>query len=130
MVFNKSIAIEFHFSLPNNCSFTSNCIPLYNFIQPSSKMVFDMTYDEEAYRKDIDVSAPRSESLRIPPATHEKQELGGQTQSPTSDSDVESGKGPIFSEWDSVDDPGNPRNWPTWKKVFHTAIPALYGFVV
>jgi len=33
-------------------------------------------------------------------------------------------------DWDSPDDPGNPQLWPTWKKVFHTAIPALYGFVV
>jgi hypothetical protein len=90
-------------------------------------MVSEMAFDEEAHRKEIDESTLRSESLRTPPAAHEKIELGGQTES---DSDVESGKAPTFSEWDSVDDPGNPRNWPTWKKIFHTAIPALYGFVV
>jgi hypothetical protein len=87
----------------------------------------EMAFDEEAHRKEIDESTPRSESLRTPPAAHEKIELVGKTES---DSDVESGKAPTFSEWDSVDDRGNPRNWPTWKKIFHTAIPALYGFVV
>jgi hypothetical protein len=115
---------------PNNCSFTSDCISPYNFIQPSTKMVSDMTFDEAAHRKEIDETALRSESVRIPPAAHGKSNLEGQTQLPTSDSDVESGIGPIFSKWDSVDDSGNPRNWPTWKKIFHTAIPAMYGFVV
>jgi hypothetical protein len=33
-------------------------------------------------------------------------------------------------DWDSPEDPGNPQLWPTWKKVFHTAIPALFGFAV
>jgi len=32
--------------------------------------------------------------------------------------------------WDSKEDPGNPQNWPLPKKIFHTAIPALYGFVM
>lgn len=33
-------------------------------------------------------------------------------------------------DWDSPEDPGNPQLWSTWKKVFHTAIPALFGFVL
>jgi hypothetical protein len=33
-------------------------------------------------------------------------------------------------DWDSPEDSGNPRNWPTWKRVFHTSIPALYGFIM
>ncbi|MCJ1351239.1 MAG: hypothetical protein MMC33_001222 [Icmadophila ericetorum] len=32
------------------------------------------------------------------------------------------------SDWDGPDDVDNPRNWPTWKKVFHSAIPAIYSF--
>ncbi|KAM0553244.1 hypothetical protein ACHAPJ_007533 [Fusarium lateritium] len=31
-------------------------------------------------------------------------------------------------DWDGPDDPENPMNWPTWKKVIHTAIPAVYTF--
>ncbi|EHL01081.1 putative Polyamine transporter 4 [Glarea lozoyensis 74030] len=33
-------------------------------------------------------------------------------------------------DWDSPEDIGNPRNWPTWKRVYHTSIPALFGFVI
>jgi hypothetical protein len=45
------------------------------------------------------------------------------------DTDIETGL-PQQLEWDSPEDPGNARNWPVMKKVFHTAIPALYGFVM
>lgn len=43
----------------------------------------------------------------------------------------ESEAGPPLPEldWDP-DDVDNPHNWPFWKKVFHTMIPALYGFAV
>lgn len=33
-------------------------------------------------------------------------------------------------DWDGPDDTGNPKNWSVLKKIFHTAIPALYGFSV
>lgn len=33
-------------------------------------------------------------------------------------------------DWESPEDPGNPLLWPAWKKVFHTAIPALIGFAL
>ncbi|KAH8598082.1 putative polyamine transporter 4 [Bisporella sp. PMI_857] len=45
------------------------------------------------------------------------------------DSDHEDEKSPS-SGWDSPEDPGNPKNWSFGNKVFHTAIPALYGFVI
>lgn len=45
------------------------------------------------------------------------------------DTDLETGT-PQQLEWDSPLDPGNARNWPIMKKVFHTAIPAMYGFVM
>ena len=31
-------------------------------------------------------------------------------------------------EWEGPDDVDNPHNWPVWKKVFHSAIPAIYSF--
>lgn len=31
-------------------------------------------------------------------------------------------------DWEGDNDPENPRNWPVWKKVIHTAIPAIYTF--
>lgn len=33
-------------------------------------------------------------------------------------------------DWDGPTDTGNPKNWPLRKKIFHTAIPAFYGFAV
>jgi len=33
-------------------------------------------------------------------------------------------------DWDGPDDPDNPLNWPTPKKIFHTLIPALQCFTV
>ncbi|KAI0485251.1 major facilitator superfamily domain-containing protein [Xylariaceae sp. FL0804] len=31
-------------------------------------------------------------------------------------------------DWDTPDDPENPRNWPLWQKILHTAVPALWSF--
>ncbi|KAJ3546720.1 hypothetical protein NM208_g1862 [Fusarium decemcellulare] len=31
-------------------------------------------------------------------------------------------------DWDGPDDPENPMNWPVWKKIMHSAIPAVYAF--
>ncbi|SZF01401.1 unnamed protein product [Blumeria hordei] len=36
----------------------------------------------------------------------------------------------INNDWDSPSNLENPHNWPLWKKIFHTALPALYGFVL
>lgn len=33
-------------------------------------------------------------------------------------------------DWSGPDDPENPQNWPTWKKVYHAIPCALFGFVV
>ncbi|KAF2875791.1 putative polyamine transporter 4 [Massariosphaeria phaeospora] len=32
--------------------------------------------------------------------------------------------------WDDPTNAENPQNWPVWKKVMHSAIPALYGFAL
>jgi hypothetical protein len=31
-------------------------------------------------------------------------------------------------DWDGPDDPGNPHNWPRWKRIYHTIIPAAIAF--
>ncbi|KAF1992969.1 MFS general substrate transporter, partial [Amniculicola lignicola CBS 123094] len=31
-------------------------------------------------------------------------------------------------DWDSPEDPDNPRNWPLWQRILHSAIPALWSF--
>jgi MFS family permease len=33
-------------------------------------------------------------------------------------------------DWDSPDDPGNPKNWSLTKRIVHTAIPGFFGFSV
>ncbi len=33
-----------------------------------------------------------------------------------------------YLDWTGPDDPDNPHNWPVWKKIFHSAIPAIYSF--
>ena len=53
----------------------------------------------------------------------------GELHSPDGNTDLETGL-PQQLDWESPEDPGNARNWPTIRKVFHTAIPALYGFVM
>lgn len=37
---------------------------------------------------------------------------------------------PNTAQWDGPLDPENPQNWPTAKKVYHSSIPALFGFAV
>lgn len=37
---------------------------------------------------------------------------------------------PKFDDWDGPDDPDNPVNWPLWLKIYHSAVPALFGFAV
>jgi hypothetical protein len=33
-------------------------------------------------------------------------------------------------DWDGPGDADNPRNWPVFKKILHSAIPAVYGFAL
>lgn len=33
-------------------------------------------------------------------------------------------------DWTGPDDPENPLNWPIWQRVYHTTVPALFGFTV
>ncbi|MCJ1431239.1 hypothetical protein MMC27_000590 [Xylographa pallens] len=36
----------------------------------------------------------------------------------------------VLKDWDGQDDPGNPKNWSFGTKVYATAVPALFAFVV
>jgi hypothetical protein len=120
VTFLESCASESSVSNPITLSFQASL---------SIGIVSVMTFTDEAHLKEIGESA-RSQPLRVPPAIKEKEDLERNVPSLAGDRDVEYGNGPIFSESDSADDAGNPQNWTIWKKVFHTAIPALYGFVV
>lgn len=33
-------------------------------------------------------------------------------------------------DWTGPDDPENPFNWPLWQRVYHTTVPAVFGFAV
>ena len=33
-------------------------------------------------------------------------------------------------DWTGPDDPENPLNWPLWQRVYHTTVPALFGFAI
>ena len=39
-------------------------------------------------------------------------------------------KRPLQTDWDGLDDSSNPRNWKLGKKLYATAVPALYAFCV
>ncbi|OXV05419.1 hypothetical protein Egran_06813 [Elaphomyces granulatus] len=36
----------------------------------------------------------------------------------------------ITLDWDEPGDVDNPHNWPAWKKIVHSAIPAVFGFAL
>lgn len=40
------------------------------------------------------------------------------------------GKTVTAQDWNGPDDPENPHNWPAWKRIYHTVIPALFGLAV
>ena len=84
---------------------------------------------EGAQRGEIDESTQRSETLRNPAAIEAfegKGDLERQIRTPG----LETSKSTMFSERDFANNAINPKSWSTRKKVFHTAIPALYGFVM
>jgi hypothetical protein len=72
--------------------------------------------DEEAARPDTTYLA-------------EDKETADEARTPSVSSNDLKAQEPAL-DWDSPEDTGNPRNWPTWKRVYHTSIPAFYGFVM
>ena len=81
-----------------------------------------------SHEKVIDEEAVVSpDSAHLPPPKEMDDEAETRTPSTTSESSIT----PVAAlDWDGPEDVGNPRNWPTWKRVYHTSIPALYGFVM
>jgi len=75
----------------------------------SRKSSFEGSFDLESAR---DVAEGRPDD---PPTQAQKNE---------SDARI-----PPIDDWDGVDDPENPWNWPTWKRCYHTFIPAGIAFV-
>lgn len=48
---------------------------------------------------------------------------------------AEDGQGDVptqqrIDDWDGLDDPENPHNWPMHLRVYHAVMPALFGFAV
>jgi hypothetical protein len=92
-------------------------------------MIFNDMVDKETCQKpDINedpVQEKMKESLDM--SNKESEVL----DSTTLENDIEAASAPISErlDWDSPDDLGNPRNWPVPKKIFHTVVPALYGFI-
>jgi hypothetical protein len=87
-------------------------------------MPSDIVIDEEL-RSDKEIEAPQ-DRLSASNDSTERQQGPGSSGGGT---DLVTGP-PDELEWDSPDDPSNARNWSMKKKIFHTAIPALYGFVM
>lgn len=50
--------------------------------------------------------------------------------SPSASNILDPSKDNILLDWDIPEDTGNPKNWSLGKRIFHTAIPAFYGFTV
>jgi hypothetical protein len=93
----------------------------------SSDAVVDKETDEPYQRAEIDEEAQRSSSEPLDLIESTK---GEELDSPTIEEEIERVRTGANLDWDSPEDVGNPRNWPFAKRVFHTLIPALYGFVV
>jgi hypothetical protein len=74
--------------------------------------------DEEAAREPVSTYTP------------ENKETSDEAQAPSVASSNSSEAPIVILDWDSPEDPGNPKNWPLWKRIFHTSIPALFGFVM
>lgn len=117
----------------HECNFYSRHIIQTISVAPriGQSMVFDTMVekhqieDEPAVLSPDQITGSVDESSRKD-ISKEEQDVGLPSES---DAEAEKPEGD-FEGWDSQDDPDNPKNWSFGKKVFHTAIPALYGFVM
>ena len=92
-------------------------------------MVFDDMVDKETYQQPHLNEEPGHEKIQeLLDMSNKESEI---LDSTTLENDIEAAPAPIPGrlDWDSPHDTGNPRNWPVPKKVFHTVVPALYGFI-
>jgi hypothetical protein len=92
-------------------------------------MILDDMVDKETYQQPDINEEPGQEKIQesLDMSNKESEIL----DSTTLENDIEAAPAPISEklDWDSPHDIGNPRNWPVPKKVFHTVVPALYGFI-
>jgi hypothetical protein len=92
-------------------------------------MIFNNMVNKETYQQpDINEEPGQEkiqESLYI---SNKESEI---LDSTTLENDIGAAPAPISEglDWDFPHDIGNPRSWPVPKKVFHTVVPALYGFI-
>jgi hypothetical protein len=94
----------------------------------ASDIIIDKEVGESHQQSEKDVESQRSnsESLRIPTRSKEADDSDSTATETDAQAAIHSG----ILDWDSPDDVGNPRNWSFAKRVFHTAVPAFYGFLV
>ena len=94
----------------------------------ASDIIIDKEVGESHQPSEKDVEAQRSssESPHIPTRSKEADDSDSTATETDAQAAIQSG----ILDWDSPDDVGNPRNWPFAKRVFHTAVPAFYGFLV
>lgn len=68
------------------------------------------------------------EAAISPDPIEESKKEDGEASTPSVSSD--DSKEEVILDWDTPDDPANPHNWTLRWKIYHTAIPALYGFIM
>jgi hypothetical protein len=92
-------------------------------------MIFDDMVDKETNQQH-DVNEEGSQE-KIQESLDMSNKESENLDSTTLENDIEAAPAPISErlDWDFPDDIGNPRNWPVPKKVFHSVVPALYGFI-
>lgn len=74
-------------------------------------------------------SAESTASMPEPEKAHSKRE-GSDEESDELEGTRTAQRIVTAQDWTGPDDPENPQNWPTWKKIYHTIPCALFGFVV
>ena len=96
----------------------------------------DLNYDSSAETEKMsvpsDTDASSTRSIPVPIATEEL--VLEKTASKATQRTTRSGRSnraiTTAQDWEGPDDPDNPLNWPTSKKIYHTVIPALQCFTM
>jgi len=80
----------------------------------------------------VEVVQPRPKSVMSNVKTHEvemKTELPRTRTASAMDYPVITNTATVH-DWNGPEDPENPMNWPLWQRIYHTTVPALFGFIV
>jgi hypothetical protein len=82
----------------------------------------DIAYPDGAHTKASEMDSPITD--------------GGDIEKAPTERDLESGQRTpaqrvmTAQDWTGPDDKENPHNWPMWLRIYHTAVPGLFAFVV